>query len=423
VAFDPTKGEYTRKELAKLLGVSVHAITPMIRLHKLDATGENRKRRYPRSTAEALLAMRSRGKSIKTSNGYLAAIKQFCHWLVQDRRTGDNPLAHLSGGNVKLDRRHDRRALSSEELTSLLKTALASRRTLRGMDGTARYFLYLTAMTTGYRAGELASLTPESFALHHPATVNLSAGFTKNKKAASQPIPPVVAQALAGFLTSKPAGVPVWPGTWADDPVEMLRPDLSTAGISYAIDGPDGPLFADFHALRHSYIALLDKAGATLKEAMQLARHSDPKLTMAVYGRAQLHDLAATVEGLPVPSLTGPASLAATGTEGAPRPRLDQTGAASCGPVGTGGESEAGDHEAPGERKSLRLLTDEERCEGVSESDESSPSLTRIEPCCWPRPRKSRNSSSLRMSPVSYPEGARRAVVTGAVMAPVGMPS
>jgi hypothetical protein len=28
-----------------------------------------------------------------------------------------------------------------------------------------------------------------------------------------------------------------------------------------------------------------------LKEAMQLARHSDPKLTMAVYGCAQLYEL------------------------------------------------------------------------------------------------------------------------------------
>lgn len=51
---------------------------------------------------------------------------------------------------------------------------------------------------------------------------------------------------------------------------------------------------------------------------MQLARHSDPKLTMARYGRAQLHDLAGAVEGLPnlLPA-TGPAGgvLAATGTD------------------------------------------------------------------------------------------------------------
>ena len=33
---------------------------------------------------------------------------------------------------------------------------------------------------------------------------------------------------------------------------------------------------------------------------MQLARHSDPKLTMARYGRAQLHDLAGAVERLSV---------------------------------------------------------------------------------------------------------------------------
>lgn len=33
---------------------------------------------------------------------------------------------------------------------------------------------------------------------------------------------------------------------------------------------------------------------------MQLARHSDPKLTLAIYGKAWLHDLGAAVERLPV---------------------------------------------------------------------------------------------------------------------------
>src|ERR1700751_2385666 len=97
----------------------------------------------------------------------------------------------------------------------------------------------------------------------------------------------------------------------------MLRIDLDAPGIPYVVDGPDGPLYADFHALRHSYIALLEKSGATLKEAMQLARHSDPKLTMAVYGRAQLHDLGEAVRRLPA-LLEGPAksapARAATGT-------------------------------------------------------------------------------------------------------------
>src|SRR3954454_10031953 len=88
-------------------------------------------------------------------------------------------------------------------------------------------------------------------------------------------------------------------------------------------NGPDGHLYPDFNSLRHSYIALLDKSGATLKEAMQLARHSDPKLTMAVYGRAALHDLGAAVDRLPALTLPRPAdpaeaapALRVTGTEG-----------------------------------------------------------------------------------------------------------
>jgi hypothetical protein len=108
----------------------------------------------------------------------------------------------------------------------------------------------------------------------------------------------------------------------------MLRVDLDACGIPYVIEGSDGPLFADFHCLRHSFVALLDKSRATLKEAMQLARHSDPRLTMAVYGRARLHDLAGAVDRLP--SLSAPPSeeseaesLRATGTDGEIRsPRL-----------------------------------------------------------------------------------------------------
>src|SRR5438445_3297 len=97
--------------------------------------------------------------------------------------------------------------------------------------------------------------------------------------------------------------LPGWPnGTasktirWPARAAEMLRVDLDTCGIPYAVEGPDGPLFADFHALRHSFVALLDRTGASLKQAMHLARHSDPKLTMRRYGRPQLHDLQAAVD-------------------------------------------------------------------------------------------------------------------------------
>ena len=150
-------------------------------------------------------------------------------------------------------------------------------------------------------------------------TVTLAAEHAKNGRTAVQPLPPDIAEALRGYLAGRPADQPVWPGVWRTKAAEMFRLDLGAAGIPYVVEGTDGPLYADFHALRHSDIALPDKSGATLKEAMQLARHSDPKLTMAVYGRARLHDLGQAVRRLPAlptgPTTRAPA-LAATGTDG-----------------------------------------------------------------------------------------------------------
>jgi hypothetical protein len=77
---------------------------------------------------------------------------------------------------------------------------------------------------------------------------------TKNKRLAVQPLPPEVAEALRGYLEGRPAAQPVWPGSWADNAAEMLQAALEAAGIPYTVEGPDGPLHADFHALRHSYL-------------------------------------------------------------------------------------------------------------------------------------------------------------------------
>jgi hypothetical protein len=52
----------------------------------------------------------------ETPNFYLQCAKKFLCWLVRDRRTASSPLAHLQGGNVNLDRRHDRRELSPKEI-------------------------------------------------------------------------------------------------------------------------------------------------------------------------------------------------------------------------------------------------------------------------------------------------------------------
>jgi hypothetical protein len=84
-ALDPTKNEYTRTELCAFLKIKLAALTAAIRRHRLVGTGDGKARRYPAATALALYALRSRGRSIKTSNLYLEAIKGFAAWLVRDR--------------------------------------------------------------------------------------------------------------------------------------------------------------------------------------------------------------------------------------------------------------------------------------------------------------------------------------------------
>jgi integrase len=321
-SLDPAKESFTRAELAQSIGVKAATVNTLVRRHRLEASGNGKARRFPRSTAVALHERLGRGAGIQTANYYLREIKAFCRWLVKDRRAADNPLAHMQGGNARQDRRHDRRALPLEELRLVIQAAQQSDRDFRSLLGPDRAILYSLACASGFRASELASLSPDSFALDdEPPTVTLFAEHAKNGKTAVQPLPPDIVDTLRDYLAARSAAQPIWPGTWPEKAAEMLRFDLEAAGIPYVVEGPDGPLHADFHSLRHSYIALLDKSGATLKEAMQLARHSDPKLTMAIYGRAQLHDLGQAVRKLPALLETGPEEatpLSATGTNRQP---------------------------------------------------------------------------------------------------------
>ncbi len=57
--------------------------------------------------------------------------------------------------------------------------------------------------------------------------------------------------------------------------------------------------YADFHALRKTFITNLSKSGVSPKMAQSLARHSDINLTMNVYTDVVLEDQAIAVESLP----------------------------------------------------------------------------------------------------------------------------
>jgi integrase len=306
---------FTRSELLAAVGGNGVNVARLLRREKLEAKGKGKARRYHRSAVEALQDRLCRGIGIATSNGYLTAIKGFTRWLVKNSRLAADPLSFLSRLNAKTDVRHQRRALPEAELRQLLTAADGNPAEYDGMAGHDRSMLYAVAMATGFRAGELATLTPRSFALGDKlATIRCWAAYTKNRKEAVQPLPPDVAAALRGYLDGKPMDAPVWPGEWQEQAADMLRLDLDAAGIPYR---DAAGCVADFHALRHSYITLLSQNGVSPKMAQELARHSDIRLTMNVYTHTALYDLAGAVDGLPrlMPG-SGPQTLAATGTDG-----------------------------------------------------------------------------------------------------------
>jgi integrase/recombinase XerD len=136
------------------------------------------------------------GRSIQTCNHYLGAIKEFCRWLVMDRRCGDNPLTHLQKQNVATDRRHDRRALTAGEFSLLVESAMHGP-PVEGVSGPDRAMLYIVAAWTGLRRRELSSLTLRSLDLDkEPPEVCVEAAYSKRRRQDRIPLHPVVVERL-----------------------------------------------------------------------------------------------------------------------------------------------------------------------------------------------------------------------------------
>ena len=264
----------------------------------------------PSAVQTAIGSLRTVEKlSLQTCNHYLKAAKQFGRWLYRDGRARENTLAHLSGYNVRTDRRHDRRALTDKELGRLIKAA-ENGPVVMGMAGPDRAMLYRLALNTGFRANEIRSLTPEALNPNAiPPTVTVEAGYSKRRRRDEQEINVDFARDFQTYLAGRQAGAPVF--KMPDKPGKMLKVDLKAAEIP---EKDAGGRFVDFHALRHTYITNVVKSGASVKVCQELARHSDPKLTLGVYTHLSVHDRAAGVRALPDGTTRRPDKEAARAT-------------------------------------------------------------------------------------------------------------
>lgn len=161
--------------------------------------------------------------------------------------------------------------------------------------------LYLVTAYTGYRRRAIIKMTPRNFDLE-AGRVHRSAKEMKGKRASRKPLHPTLLAELRDWLKDRDPSALLWPGTWVRSSSIMLKKDLEEAGIPYEVTGHDGiTRYADFHALRHTFISALPRAGVNVKHAQELADHTDPRLTMGVYAHANDDDLARAVSLIPAP--------------------------------------------------------------------------------------------------------------------------
>ncbi len=268
-----------------------------------------------------------RNKSRSGVNHRIGACKQFTRWLHHSHRLRFDPLAGLAKLNEQSDRRRKRRALSDDEAARLLAVTRASKPwvwRVRGeggsISGSERALLYELALGSGLRASELASLTTASFHLDDlsHASVTVDAGYSKHRREDHQPIRADLAGRLAEHLRGRAPGRPAFDMPPATKVALMLKADLDAARAAWLQEVNDNPeawkqrrqcgfcrycddagRYADFHALRHTYITRLARSGVHPSVAQKLARHGTIRLTMDHYTHTLVSDERAALATLP----------------------------------------------------------------------------------------------------------------------------
>lgn len=242
-----------------------------------------------------------KGSGPATLNGYRTLLRQFFRWAMRTRGLAHSPVDDLKPMDSRRDRRHERRAFSDAEVEKILAAA-AKGPVQFHLSGRDRYWLYLLAVSTGFRIRELSKLRPSDFDFDAPA-VNLPARHTKNANAARQPLPLSIVDRLRKYLAKRPVDTPIWPKRWwAEHGAKMMKRDLAAAKVAYR--DADGR-FGDFHSWRHTYITRLVRLGNSPHVVQLLARHSDVRTTLSFYTHATEKEILAAVASLPEPPKPG----------------------------------------------------------------------------------------------------------------------
>lgn len=219
--------------------------------------------------------IKARGRKARTINRYGLSVRAFTRWCVKTGRLVSDPLAHLPRRNEDRDRGYERRALTREEIESLLAEG----------DKRGRGLLYRLAYYAGLRKSEVARL--------RWSNVDLDRGWLVIDQGKAKRVDelPIHKELQPHLEAAKYAMGPIHPQALVvpNMPTNHTRQrDFERAGITRE-DGHG--LWADLHSLRCSLATHLVKAGVTVYETQRLMRHADIRTTMKHYARLRLDDL------------------------------------------------------------------------------------------------------------------------------------
>jgi len=227
------------------------------------------------------------GVGARTRNAYRESMIAFCNWAVSKGYLHYNLFKIVPKIQESMDVRHERRALTGDEIEKLLKAA--GERPLHDVTvirrgprkdtpkaeicdrvkceaerlGLERKLIYATLLYTGLRKNELASITfGQVFLDDKIPHIYLKANNAKSRKAAKLPLHPELLKQLKGWYDLKKQEGKASPKeklfqvpTALD---KILNRDMVFAGIEKR-DAMDRVI--DVHALRHTHATILVEQG------------------------------------------------------------------------------------------------------------------------------------------------------------------
>jgi integrase len=265
------------------------------------------------------------GMGARTRNSYRESINTFCNWAVDVKGClRDNPFKKVPKVSEDVDVRHERRALTGEEIAQLFRAAeerplhdaTVIRRgkhkdtnkaeicdlTKREAErlGLERKLIYATLIYTGLRKNELTSITCGQVFLDDKIPhIYLKAVSAKSRKAAKLPLHPELLRQLKDWFALKKSEDKASPKeklfqvpTALD---KILNRDLAFAGIEKR-DALDRVI--DVHALRHTHATILAEQGVPITVVQQAMRHADLRMTMR-YTHTKLESVSDGVSKFP----------------------------------------------------------------------------------------------------------------------------